>query len=411
MTALIVIAMLAGCFGGGSGEIPTSTAKQGPFDVTLAIPGELKAEKSVTISAPDLDGSVKVIWIIEEGEKVQEGDRLVEFDRNELQQALEKATDDHEVARIKIEQGRAKMAIKLADLENEVVSAKLSLERAQMRVTDSETVPKVERESAKIDVQESTISVGRSESAVEASRLESLAELELLRLDAVQAERRVTKASELLEDAEIKAPSPGLVILLQSWRGGSMGPVTAGDTVWAGSSILELPDLTTMEVEAWLHEVDAGKVEADQPVSIVIDAHPDDKHPGNVSKVADLAIRRDRNKKVKHLRVEVALDETTTTMKPGMTVRAEVLTDHLDDALFIPLEAVFHDEDSTFCWVSGFRGYTKTEVEVGIANDTHVVIESGIDPGDVVALVDPEKFDAGELPSPGMPGEAMAAEP
>lgn len=411
MTASLLIMLLAGCFGGNGGEIPTTTVRQGEFDVKLAIPGELKAEKSVTISAPELDGQVKVTWIIEEGERVKEGDRLLEFDRSELEQALEKAANDYEVARTKIEQGRAKLAIKVADLQNEVVSAKLGLQRAEMRITDSETVPRVERENAKIDVEESTIAVGRSETAVDSARLEGLAEIELLRLDAVQSERRMKKAQELLEDAVIKAPSPGLVILLETWKGGSRGPVAAGDSIWAGNSILELPDLSTMEVEAWLHEVDAGKVEAGQTVSVVIDAHPEPPHAGKVVKVADLAVRRERNKKVKHLKVKVSLDETTSKMKPGMTVRAEVLTDHADDVLYVPLEAVFHGADTTYCWVSSFRGFTKTEVELGIANDTHVVIESGLQNGDTVALVDPERFEAGELPSPGMPGEAMAAEP
>ena len=392
--------MWIACVGGGL-EVPTAEAEEGPFEVVLAIPGELQAVRSVTISAPDLPGQTKVTWVVEEGTRVKEGDELVKFDETDLQEKLEKADNDLKVARMKIEQRQAQLDVRLGDMRNEVTNAELSLKRAQMRTTDSETVPRVEREAAQIDVQASTIALERSKSSLHAAKLEGEAEIELLRLETQRWERQLELATAALDEAVITAPSPGIVILPSIWKGGSQGPIAAGDTVWGGSGILELPDLSEMEVQAWVHEVDAAKVQVGQPVSIVIDAHPDPAHVGSVTKVADLAVRRDRRKSVKHLQVTLSLDETSPVMKPGMTVRAEVEVERLDDVVSVPQEAVFYDGEDPFVYVAGFAGFTPTSVALGTTNDTHVVVEDGLEAGAVVALVDPESAD--QPPRPGMP--------
>jgi multidrug efflux pump subunit AcrA (membrane-fusion protein) len=395
-----VLLFVLGCVGGGP-DLPTAVVQEGPFDVTLSIPGELRAVKSVALSAPDLPGQAKITWVIEEGSKVEAGAELLRFDETELKTTLDQAKDDLEIALTKIDQQRAVLAVKLGDLENDVISATLALERAKLRITESETVPRVERETTLLDVKESTLAVERSRAGLESARLEGQAELELLRLDAERARRTLENVETLIAKATLTAPSPGIVVLPEVWKGGTRGPVTAGDSVYGGSALIELPDMSTMEVQAWVHEVDAAKVAVDQPVKVVIDAHPVPAHAGRISRVADLAVKKNRDKDVKYLKVSIVLDETTDKMKPGMTIRADVLVAHRDGVLSIPQEAVFYERETAFVYRKSFRGFTRTPVTLDLTNDTHAIVTSGLDAGDVVALVDPEKAGAGETPSPG----------
>ena len=99
---------------------------------------------------------------------------------------------------------------------------------------------------------------------------------------------------------------------------------------------------------------------------------------------------------VKHVKVVASLPETGDIMKPGMTVRSEILVDHVDDALSIPQEAVFVTEERTYVFRKAFRGFEEVDVELGARNDTHVVITAGVQEGDEVALVDPDRFEAGD---------------
>lgn len=375
--------------GVSSNELPTHTVALGDFDHVLSIPGELKAVRSATISAPDLSSTLKVISIIEEGSRVLEGDTLVEFDTSELVSDLESAQTKLEVAQTKIAQKQAQFEVRIGDLKNAVTRAELNLKRAEMRLTDSETVPRVERESTVIDVEQNTLEVERSRASLESARLEGEAEIQLLRLEEEQVSARVERVRDNLARCTLTAPGDGLVILEEIWKGGSRGKVTTGDTIYRGSSIITLPDMSEMEVEAWVHEVDAGLVAAEMPVSVVIDAYPDPPFNGTIRKIADLAVQRERGSEVKHLKVSIAIEETSDFMKPGMTVRSEVLIEHLPGVMSIPLEGVFSGEEEHYVFTRGLRDWKRTPVTTGKFNDTHIIIESGLDVGDVLTLIDP----------------------
>lgn len=385
----MLLLWLLGCTG-TERSVPSYTVELGVFEHTLSIPGELKAVRSVTINTPDLSGQIEVVSIIEEGTRVSEGDVLVEFDTTNLDQRLENSLASLEISRTKIEQKKAQFEVRLGDLQNSVTRAKLNLSRAEMRMTDSETVPRVERESARIDFEQSTIEVESSKATLQSARLEGEAELQLLQLDAEKASREVTKAREELERCVIRAEGEGLVILPEIWKGGSRGKVTVGDTVWSGSALITLPDLSEMEIEAWVHEVDAGLVAAEMPVSVVIDAYPDPPFNGEIERIADLAVRRERGSKVKHLKVTVSLEETSEFMKPGMTVRTEVLINRVEDVHCVPLESVFSDQEQQYVLSQALGGWRRQDVSLGQANDTHVIILEGVSDGDVIAMIDPD---------------------
>lgn len=407
----LLLSCLVGCGGGATGDVPVATATRGDLEITLAVPGELRAVRSITISAPDLGGNAKVTSIVDEGTRVAEGDLLVEFDQNDLLDALASNKSDLEVAETKMEQVRAQLDVRLKDLESAVTRAELELERAGMRTTESETVALVDRESAKIDVAQSSLALTQAKAALESARLQSQSEIQLLELEAAAKRASVTRAEKRLAETTIRAPTAGLVILPEVWKSNGRSPVAAGDTLWGGSTVMELPDLSELEVEAWVHEVDAGRVAVGQPVSVVIDAYPDPPWAGKLTKVADLAVKRNRDDLVKHVKVTARLDTRSDIIKPGMTVRVEVEVGRVKDALTIPLEAVFYQgEDASVFKKTGISGWERGPVTLGERNDTHVVVLTGLAEGDVVALVDPDRFAAGEAAPAGSAGGKPAGE-
>lgn len=408
MVGRLILTLLA-CSGTPDLEVPTAVVARSEFQVTLDIPGELKATDSMSISVPDLRRQAKVTWIVDEGARVEEGDLMVTFDDTDLAMDLVSSRTSWEIATTKNKQKRAQLKVRLKDLENAVIRAELSLERAQMRVTESETVPRVDRESARIDVKEAELEVARAGANLESARLEGEAELHLLNLEAKREQAKVDAAKRRLEDTKIHAPASGLVIKPRIWKGGSRGPVVAGDSVWSGANIIELPDLTVMEVQAWVHEVDAGKIAEDMGVKVIIDAFPDPERSGTVTRVADLAVERERNSDVKHLEVTVSLGETDPVMKPGMTVRSEVLLETVPDVLSVPLEGVFVDNEGvSTVRVRDGEGWRRQVVELGSSNDTHVVITSGLVEGQTVALIEPSQLEDAGKPGAGTGGGGTA---
>ncbi len=409
-----LLALFLACSGAPEVEIPTTVVERSDFRVQLDIPGELKATESMSVSVPDLRRQAKVTWIVDEGDRVEEGDLVVTFDDTELVTDLVSSQTSWEIATTKNNQKRAQLKVRLKDLENAVVRARLHLERAQMKVTDSETVPRVDRESARIDVRESTLEVERAEAALESARLEGEAELHLLKLEATREQAKVDAARRRLEQTKLYAPASGLVIKPRVWKGGSRGPVVAGDSIWSGANIIELPDLAEMEVQAWVHEVDAAKIASEMPVTVVIDAFPEPERIGTVSKVADLAVERERNSDIKHLEVTISLAKTDPVMKPGMTVRGEVLLEIVPGVLSVPLEAiVVTPEGANSVHVKDGGGWRRQLVQLGPSNHTHVVVNSGMVEGQVIALIDPSELEDVGAPGEGSGGSgtAVAGEP
>jgi HlyD family secretion protein len=400
---LLLLHALA-CSGDPASAVPVATVSRGELAIVLGVQGELKAVRSESISAPNIRGNLKITLLAEEGKRVSAGDLLVEFDRTDMEKELESAVSRLQIAKTKIAQKEAQTAVRLGAASNEVVKSELDKKRAEMRVTESETVPRVERETAKLDVQEYGLSVEKSLSALRSAELETQAELELLRLEEGEAQMKVDTIERQLGQLSVRAPSDGIVLLTESWRGGKRGKASLGDTMWPGNSIMELPDLAALRVEAWVHEVDAPMVAVGQKVKVIVDARPEAPLIGTVERVSDLAVKRTEESAVKHLQVSVALEGVDPSLKPGMTVRAEIEVDRLPDVLSVPREAVVHDGATAAVWKDGLTGWTRTSVELGRANDSHVVVTTGLAEGDTVALTDPEAGAAATSSAPASAG-------
>lgn len=403
------LALLTACTGTATSSVPTADVSLGTLSVVLGVPGELEAVKSENVSAPNIRGGLKITTLAEEGTRVKAGDLLVEFDPSDSVKEMEQAVSRLKIAQTKIAQKQAQQTVKFASARNDIVNAGLAKERAELRLTDSETVPRVERESARLDVEGSRLAVGRSEAALRSTELEAAAELELLRLEEAEAQAKVDQIERQLGKLVIRATGDGIVLLTEDWRGGKVSKSSVGDSVWPGNSIMELPDLAAMRVEAWVHEVDATQVAVGQSVNVVVDARPDAPLLGTVERVSDLAVKRNEASEVKHLEVTIALPPTDAALKPGMTVRAEIRVADVPDVLLVPREAVFYDGAEAIVYRSGLSGWKRVPVELGRTNDSHVVVTAGLDAGDRVALVDPASLESGERPGGAAPMPAPPA--
>ena len=75
-------------FSARSPTVPTFQVKRGEFLDALQIRGQLKAMKSVTITAPANAGDLQILKIAADGTQVKKGDVVVEFDPSKTQQDL-----------------------------------------------------------------------------------------------------------------------------------------------------------------------------------------------------------------------------------------------------------------------------------------------------------------------------------
>jgi len=214
-----------------------------------------------------------------------------------------------------------------------------------------------------------------------AAFLEGLTEADLGR------QQNNLKNLELVRDQfSVRAPAPGMVIYVREWNGKKKG-VGSMWNAWE-STVATLPDLTQMESQTYVNEVDVRKLSLGQKVVVSLDADPTKKLNGSVTQIANVGEQRpNQDSKVFEVKIEIATPDTT--LRPGMTTSNAIETASLPNVLSVPLEAVVTEAGFSYVFKKSGRGVVKQMVETGAMNDNEIVVRRGVEAGDRVLLAPP----------------------
>ncbi|MCB9693579.1 MAG: efflux RND transporter periplasmic adaptor subunit [Alphaproteobacteria bacterium] len=371
---------------------PTVTAARGDLQVRVEVKGELEAVTSTPLGSR-IKGWHEIEFLVEDGTRVEEGDELLRIAVDELEKEKVELEGELEAARTRVEQASARLAIKLGAARAKVVEAELDAEIAALRRTGSLTVPRVERESARIAAEQAQMTIDSAATDRDRLLLESKAEVQLLELEATAKSARLEDLEHRIGLASVVAPADGLAILAKKWDGELF---KVGEEAPLDYTVLRLTDIQRLQVVAWVHEVDAPRVTTEQPARILVDAHPDKPLTGSVEEVAPLAVAHGDHDE-KHLKVVIALDGVEAGMKPGMTVTAELLVRSVDDGVLLPSGSVFSGSDGPVVYLPDGE---PVHVRV-VADDGEKVAVQGIEAGTDVLTIHPEAWARGERPEEG----------
>lgn len=351
--------------------------------------GTLQAVQATPVTAPVSDRPMKIAWLAADGSTVAEGDVVVRFDATEMERQLADSESDVDSARREIDKVRVDRdanrrkrdaTADLAELEKDV-SAEFQLDDASILSRNEiiESTIDVELAQAKADH-------ARGVKAVEASVAESRLELHGIARD--QATREVERATEGLAKLQVKAPHPGILVLARNWKGET---VRVGDTVWQGQKIAELPLVSKLEASLYVLEADASSLVQGLPAQLVVDAHPETSFSATISRVDTLAQPRHPDVPVNYFGVVLGLERTDPkTMRVGQRVSATISIEE-PGALVVPRQAIFDREGETVVYRRSGAEFEPVEVTIGASSAGRVVISSGVEPGDSLALTDPAK--------------------
>lgn len=374
--------------------VPTAVVTRADVQVELSFQGELEAEKSVDLVVPRVSRRPEITFMAPHGDPVEAGQEVVRFDTEEAEKKLRELRAQRAVTLTRIASEQAKLGTKRDDAARSVTRAQLDAASAERRTTDSEAVPRVDREQARIDAQKAGIDIRIAENLQDRTDLDANTQVRLLQLEVDDIDEDIARYTERVEKATLRAPGPGL--LLHAEHRWSEERLKVGDELWPGATVVHIPDLSTLKVRAWAHEVDAPRIQVGQVGKIVLDAVPDQPTAGEVTHVADLAHPRG-DTGAKHVEVQLELDDSRPAMKPGMTVEVQLQVAHHRDAVSLPLEAVFWDDQGSYAWVSGLTGFERVPLVVHDDDGERAVVD-GIEVGVQVATFDPAAWDRGERP-------------
>jgi HlyD family secretion protein len=297
---LIAIFIAANVLKSGEKTYPVQAEKVKKSDITSLVTanGQIVPKKDVQISAYVPAKIVKLP--VEEGDKVQEGQLLVQLDQTEYQAA--------------VNQFKAQAASANASLEQ----ARLSYNR-QKELFERKLSSQEQFDMAKT-------------------------EFDLARARYDQAKAALEEARYNLSKTTITTPMAGVVTSLNAEVGEI---VMIGTMNNPGTVIMTISDMSEIEAEVEVDETDIAGVELGQEAKIEIDAYPDTSFKGKVTEIGHTAriSGLGTQDQVTNFLVKVTLLDDVPHIRPGMSASVDITTNFRQDALNVPIQAVVMREE------------------------------------------------------------------
>lgn len=294
-----------------------------------------------------------------------------------------------ELQKHEIEMIDAKSKAKTAQLDKQIYT---NYEKPKERKSKMADVDQAMAQLAKVERQNAIELVSK-----EAARVNKKRQLQM-------REERLAKYQEQLANTTMIAPSDGLVVYatsMQSGRGFMMssnqGPLQIGRQVYPNERLILLPDTSEMIATVRVPENLAGRIRPGQPATVKIDAVGGKSYEGQVQSIGVLAEGggwRDPNRREYTVKIALDMPDGENGLKPAMRCESQIMLGAVDEAVAVPVQAVFNDGVVRYVYVPRSNKYARVPVKVGRRSDTYAEIIAGLEDGTDVLVREPT---AGEI--------------
>ena len=378
-------------------NVTTADVTKGDFIDYIQIRGDIRPAKSVVLAAPlQSGGDLQIVKLVKNGATVKKGEIVVEFDATSLKQRLLERQSELNQAQKEIEQTQAQAKITAEQQQTALTKARYDVERAKLDLGKRDLVSRIEYETAKLSLSDAEQRLKEVQAKELASRAGADADLvgKLRKRD--KAKFDVDRTNTGIEALILRAPADGTVNILENPRSG--GPFSngvefrEGDRAWAGASILELPDLSSIHLEARLDESDRGRLKVDQAATVRIEAVPGKDFAARVELISVLA-RVDFSSgwpPVRNFDLGLILDERDPRIRPGMTATARIAADKLPNVTLVPAEAIFQKDGRPVVYRLRGSKFDEQPVEIVRRGREQAAVSAGVRAGDKLAVRRPD---------------------
>ena len=316
-------------------DSPIAKVQRGPIERVVVATGTIEPAVEVEVR-PRIAGIIEHI-AVDAGDRVEANQLLVEIERDLLEAQVREAKATAQAAAV--EQKYASIELKRAeDLQKTGASSAQNLDGARARYETSQ-----------------------------ASRARAAAGLETLETQ--------------LGYASVKAPMNGKVLEVHTETGNAVSPVTA---VTGGTLLITLAGTEALRLEGLVDENEIARVSLGQSARIRTEAFGDRVFEGRVSEIAPMGTRVQN---VTYFEVEIEItDADASLLRPRMSGDGEILTETVEDSLFVPETALRYEGADIYVEVRSEDQYERRDVEIGIVDRDRVQLLSGVTEGEEVRL-------------------------
>lgn len=394
---LVVLASAAGGWWWYKNRLPveaesatsTATVERRNFSSSVLATGAVQAQVGAEVRVgARLSGKVERLYA-NIGDNVRKGQVVAELEKADLEAVVGQRQAELDLA-------QAKLAAVEALLPKETEKAQLDLEEYQATYALNEKEVERQRElharevatDEDLDAAEERYSVSKTRVASARKALE-LAETRYAE-EMRQGRAEVARDASALENARVQlsyatitAPIDGVIASVSTEE---------GETVAAGMqapTFVTIIDLKRLQVDAYVDEVDIGKVKVGQHAVFTVDAFPAMDFKGKVSAIYPKAVIQDNV-----VNYDVVVDIETPyygRLRPEMTASVSIFLERREDVLAVRTKAVQRERGKNVVYVIADERTEQREIKVGWRDGQWIEVASGLEEGETVLLEAPGK--------------------
>ena len=306
---LIAVIVIANLRSQREKSVKVTIEKTSPHDLTALISasGEVKPKKNINISA-NVPGRITTIAVLE-GQMVKAGDFLLKLDSTQYEANAERDKAFIQSYRSQLIQSEARMKREQNNYGR------------QKQLYDSQLISQEQLETAKIQFDIAQ------------------AEVQAIRHQIQQAEASLKSTLDSLSKTYYNSPIDGIITSLRVEEG---EVAVIGTMNNPGTVLMTIADLSEMEVEVEVDETDVVGVKLGQSADVKVDALPNQVLKGTVTEIGSSAMAKltTSQQESRDFLVTITLINPPTTLKPGLSASADIVTAEKKGVLAVPISAL-----------------------------------------------------------------------
>jgi multidrug efflux pump subunit AcrA (membrane-fusion protein) len=367
----------------------TTTVARRDFSASVLATGAVQAQVGAEVQVgARISGKVERLHA-NIGDNVRKGQIVAELEKADLEATVGQRQAELDLARAKLQ---AVEALRPKEMEK----AQLDLDECQATYTLNEKELGRQRQLHKRGVATdeeldeaderysvSKVRVASARKTLELAEIRYAEEMRQARAEIARAKSALENARVLLSYATITAPIDGVIASVSTEE---------GETVAAGMqapTFVTIIDLHRLQVDAFVDEVDIGKVKVGQHTVFTVDAFPATEFEGKVSAIYPKAVIQDNV-----VNYDVVVDIETPyvgRLRPEMTANVTIFLEQRDDVLAVPSKVVRRERGKNVAYVLADGRAVPREIKVGWRDGQWIEVASGLEEGETVLLEAPSQ--------------------
>ncbi|MBK9656850.1 MAG: hypothetical protein IPO66_15915 [Rhodanobacteraceae bacterium] len=385
---LMLTLAMAGCSDAPSDAPPVEIISARPLELSVEALGELRSAKATPLSVPGSNFAQRQLtWMLDEGSRVKTGDVIARF-------SAARGEVDLAEARVNLLRNVLARSSKEADLGTVEARIEADLSQVDTDLTIAERYASAEltmiARNELLDAIQDREFLGSKQGFLGWKRDQTgqrgAAELAVLDSQRQTHELSAKTREEDLAALELIAPHDGVLMLTADWSGERP---RVGATLWAGNEFGNIPDLSAMEVQFALTQLDAAGVKLGAQIELAPLGRPEQTFTSKVEWVAAAAQPISRGNPIKYVRMKAnvaSADVQRLQLVPGQTLAARVYAVRVAEGLSVANVAVVSEGAQTMVelWRDGVR--QRHPIRLGERGLARSQVLEGLSPGDAVVL-------------------------